>query len=275
MDEVKQLRRRWEDLAQLDPMWAIASDPEKQYGKWDHVDFFETGRAEVQEILDLVEGLGIEISRGVALDFGCGIGRLTQALGEQFEICYGIDISATMIRLAREYNLLGERCRYIVNESADLNILGDSSIDFIYTAEVLQHVDTSLMERYLIEFVRVIKTSGAIVFHIPIGRRVHDSNASRLRSLPKYHPERVSNKIRSMLLADPDARFYGLSSLSIPKQWLYSRCGLAPRMEMNYLPEERILDLMDGLGMKVVHVVRENYRLESDMVNALFVVTSA
>jgi hypothetical protein len=33
MKALKQIEQDWEDLAHIDPMWAIASDPARQYGK--------------------------------------------------------------------------------------------------------------------------------------------------------------------------------------------------------------------------------------------------
>ena len=40
----------------------------------------------------------LSVRRSRSLDFGCGIGRLTQAMAEFFEVCDGVDISPTMIR---------------------------------------------------------------------------------------------------------------------------------------------------------------------------------
>ena len=42
--------------------------------------------------------------RDRALDFGCGVGRLTRALGTRFESALGVDISAGMIEQARRLN---------------------------------------------------------------------------------------------------------------------------------------------------------------------------
>ena len=44
---------------------------------------------------------GSPAARRSALDFGCGIGRLSQALAEHFDQVYGVDISPKMIELAR------------------------------------------------------------------------------------------------------------------------------------------------------------------------------
>ena len=43
-------------------------------------------------------------ARDRALDFGCGVGRLTRALGDRFDAVVGVDISAGMVEQARRLN---------------------------------------------------------------------------------------------------------------------------------------------------------------------------
>jgi 2-polyprenyl-3-methyl-5-hydroxy-6-metoxy-1,4-benzoquinol methylase len=118
--KLNSLKKDWDDLAKIDPLWAIASDDTKSHGKWNPDEFFETGKNRVQKFFNIVNGSGVTFVPGTALDFGCGIGRLTQALAEKVDICYGIDISREMIDLARKNNRYGDRCKYILNERDDL-----------------------------------------------------------------------------------------------------------------------------------------------------------
>ena len=64
-------------------------------------EFFATGEAEFAHVSRVAETLGRPGRRGRALDFGCGVGRLTRALGERFESAIGVDISAGMVEQAR------------------------------------------------------------------------------------------------------------------------------------------------------------------------------
>ena len=92
-------QREWEDLACLDPLWGILSAPSKQFGKWDMVEFFASGNAEIEKLM-----MSCALSRGdngKVLDFGCGVGRLSKALVPYFGQVYGVDISAEMVKLAR------------------------------------------------------------------------------------------------------------------------------------------------------------------------------
>ena len=42
-------RQDWEELAQVDPCWAILSDPNRKFGAWDVEEFFRTGEIEFAE----------------------------------------------------------------------------------------------------------------------------------------------------------------------------------------------------------------------------------
>ena len=86
------------------PPRAILTEPDKRHGGWDVEEFFASGRAEVDEAIGRLGALGLRPRRGRALDFGCGVGRLTQALAWHFDECVGVDIAPSMVEHARRYN---------------------------------------------------------------------------------------------------------------------------------------------------------------------------
>src|SRR5690606_32735946 len=94
-------RRQWEALGASDPYWAVLTDPTKRHGKWDKEEFFRTGAREIDGALSRAAAFGMPIRSGIALDYGCGVGRLTRALAERFERVIGVDISAAMLAQAR------------------------------------------------------------------------------------------------------------------------------------------------------------------------------
>jgi SAM-dependent methyltransferase len=156
--------RIWEAWAQADPLWAILSDPSRKGRKWNPREFFASGVHDVDQVLEQLEARSIRPRRGRALDFGCGVGRLSQALGARFDRCDGVDISETMITLARDFNQHGDRCRYHVNKASDLSQFADASFDFVFSMIVLQHNPPELAERYISEFLRVLSPGGVAVF---------------------------------------------------------------------------------------------------------------
>jgi SAM-dependent methyltransferase len=155
--------RDWEDLAHVDPFFAILTTKGKEFGKWDQDEFFSTGQAVIDP---LMESCGLSLGdNGRALDFGCGAGRLSRTLRRYFGEVYGVDISEEMVRLAKR---LTPSCNFVVNRSDDLKVFSDDYFDFIYSNIVLQHQPTKEMARaYIREFIRVVKPTGTIVFQIP------------------------------------------------------------------------------------------------------------
>src|SRR5215471_866968 len=173
-DEARHGRDFWERHAQHDPLWAILSDPTKKGRKWPLAEFFETGEREISVALHTVAACGLTINRRTALDFGCGVGRLTQALARHFDSAVGVDISPTMIRLAEKLNHDQERVRYVANARDDIRIFDANTFDFIYSEKVLQHVAPASTCRYLPEFVRTLRRGGVLVFQLPSHQRPVD-----------------------------------------------------------------------------------------------------
>lgn len=162
--DFSQQQRVWEEWAQADPLWAILSEPDYKGGNWDLTEFFATGEHNIQIVMDELAQRGLSPATRRCLDFGCGVGRLTQALAGRFERCDGVDISETMVELARQYNKHGDRCQYHVNVEPDLALFDSESFDFIYSTIVLQHNPPDNAERYIQEFCRLLAPAGIAVF---------------------------------------------------------------------------------------------------------------
>ena len=96
--ELAEVQKHWDALERTDPLWAILTEPSKRYGGWDLAEFFASGERAVAEVMREVDALGrLPLSRRRrALDFGCGVGRLTQALCHYFGSCDGVDIAPSM-----------------------------------------------------------------------------------------------------------------------------------------------------------------------------------
>jgi ubiquinone/menaquinone biosynthesis C-methylase UbiE len=271
--QIRKLQADWNDLAQIDPLWAISSIPERSHGRWDLQEFMETGRQHIRQMLQIIGDTGLSLPRGRVLDFGCGIGRLTQALAEEFEFCYGVDISPSMIEMAQLFNRFGKRCTYILNPYSDLHIFEGNFFDFVYTYIVLQHMPPELMKQYIREFVRVLKPNGVLMFQVPVQRLCQDEKTIALRRLPRYHPRRVANKVRGILLGhDAATRYYRLRRLGFSKKWLYERFGFRPEIQMHCLAEPEVDQILKSLGTTIMHVVRHQ---EGQVLSATYVVTKA
>jgi SAM-dependent methyltransferase len=172
---MKGQQRDWNELAELDPFWAVLSDPNQQYGRWDEEAFFVAGEREIKHVLGKLSEAGVEVRTGVALDFGCGLGRLSRALSRSFNEVVGVDISPEMVRRAGMLNE-GRPIRFLVNATSKLPF-ENGSFDFVYTSNVLQHLPSreNVIE-YLREFTRVLKKEGVLAvqapFRVPLRNRL-------------------------------------------------------------------------------------------------------
>jgi SAM-dependent methyltransferase len=170
------LRGEWTRLGEQDPLWAVFVAPGTRGGKWDVDAFFALGRREVDGALGELAGLGLTPGRTRALDFGCGVGRLSQALADHVDEVIGLDIAPSMLAKARELDQRlhrsGGRIRFVLNETPDLSLIETGSVDVVFSSLVLQHLPPGLARRYLREFVRVLAPAGVAIFQVASGPRL-------------------------------------------------------------------------------------------------------
>ena len=227
-------KQDWEELGDLDPLWAILSDPNKKYGKWDLDEFFATGETEIGGLMKKASAWELPKERVRALDFGCGAGRLTRALGQRFEECYGIDISESMIAHAKKLNSDVSGCRFEVNDKPHLQRFETDTLDLVYTRLVLQHIpQKDIIEAYIRDFVRILKPGGLLFFQLP----------SRIPFRKKLQPRRRAYSF--------------LKALGCSESFLYNRLGLFP-MFMNAIPSEEIQALIQSSGGRILHVENDD-----------------
>ena len=129
--DLGELQRHWDAFGRQDPFWAILSHPAHRGNRWPLEEFFETGQVEVAAVMAEAARHGLPHAKRRALDFGCGAGRLTQAMADHFDAALGIDVAPSMIALAREHNRHGNRCAYEVNDRPDLSRWPDASFDLV------------------------------------------------------------------------------------------------------------------------------------------------
>lgn len=83
--DLSELRRHWDEFGRRDPLWAILTLEDARRGRWDERAFFATGEVEVAGLIKNLDALSLPLARRRALDFGCGVGRITTALCRYFE----------------------------------------------------------------------------------------------------------------------------------------------------------------------------------------------
>ena len=101
------------------------------------------------------------------VDFGCGSGANSIHLALRGAALAGLDISESLIRLARERlaaNGVQRTARFIVGSAHDTPF-ADSSIDVVFGIAILHHLDLQLVAR---EVHRILKPGGRAIFQEPV-----------------------------------------------------------------------------------------------------------
>lgn len=160
---VDRLARDWEMFGRTDPLWAVNTEVWTKGCRWDEAEFFETGRVEVAEVLQLAQ----PPAGGRCLDFGCGVGRLTIPLAEHFAEVVGVDIAPSMLEQAKRYSKDLDNISYVLNQAEDLASFADGSFDFVNASIVFQHMPPVLIVGYLREFARILSPGGMAAFTLP------------------------------------------------------------------------------------------------------------
>lgn len=206
-------------------MWAVASNRDH----WSEEEFFSTGSAEIDDTMAYLDRLGRELPRRLAMDFGCGVGRLTRALADHFEEAVGIDIAPSMVAAAKELNRDREGITFVVNEDVNLSSFDTGTFDLVYSNITLQHMKPELAAGYIESFLRVVSEKGLILFQLPSA------------------PLPGATGVRGRLAR---ARERGLrKSLRALTRRLSQ-----PTMEMNCIPRGDVVALLERAGGEVLDV---------------------
>lgn len=228
--EFARLRQVWETLGAEDPLWAVASLPEKRGGRWDVTEFLATGTKEVKRLHAVLQRAPEAPPRfRRVLDFGCGVGRLTLAWKAYAEHVVGVDISEPMLKRARL--LAGEQSgiTYVLNRAQDLAAFGTGTFDLCFSHICLQHMPWSIAQSYLREFSRLAEPGGWVLFQLPSRRLIPPGGAAFRQRLVDSLP-------------------FGLDR--VYRRW---RHGSSTVFEMHYTPREQVTDVLTAAGLKVLH----------------------
>jgi ubiquinone/menaquinone biosynthesis C-methylase UbiE len=228
--DISSVEYNWEKLAQDDPLWSILTVEEKKGRRWDIEEFLATGIKDVANITSRCTELGLEFSGHKAMDFGCGIGRLSSAMLGYVDKVVGVDISTSMIDLGRKIHA-GKPIEFVLNKKDDLDQFSDSEFDLVFTLITLQHMPPEFEEKYILEFLRILRPGGLLIFQLP-GR--------------SFTPE-------SMLA--PKGPLRRAIAKLLPGHFLERYRHFresAPRMDMFGMPPEKIEGLMTDNGAQLV-----------------------
>lgn len=221
----------WQEIAREDPEWAVLSLPQGKHGAWEPSSLRRTGEEAVARLLEFAERDVEAIATALAVDVGCGVGRLTAALADRFDRVVGIDVTPAMLDAARDR--LGDR-RNVQLVQADVARelpVEAAGADVVISERVLQHLPPNDVVAHVQGLVGLLRPGGVAILQVPI----------RLPWRVRLEPRRRAYQL---------GRRIGLSP-----RLLYWRLGLHP-MPMHVVP---VADVVAAVGERgrVVRVHRQ------------------
>jgi len=155
----------WDVFARHQPYYHILSHPHMlSPGTAERLEFWASGERDIAS-LQAFAGVGFE--KGVGVDVGCGLGRLTRAMRVLTSHQIGLDISAEMLSQAREANraFSSMEFRQIIEDYWPIET---GSCVLVISLFVLQHMSSlDLMEHSIHEMGRILVSGGKALFNVP------------------------------------------------------------------------------------------------------------
>jgi SAM-dependent methyltransferase len=137
---------------------------------WNDQDFFASGEGTVAEQIlndpwNVCQGKPPAEMR--VLEIGCGAGRVTRALANQFGEVHAVDVSGEMVRQA-ELALQDRPNAFVYqNNGKDLTVVPALPFDFAFSSIVFQHIPSrEIIENYVREVHRLLRPGALFKFQV-------------------------------------------------------------------------------------------------------------
>lgn len=168
---LEETAKTWSRFGDEAPHWSVLTND--QYTP-DNIEanidaFYQSGVHGLDRVLNTLKRAGLK-SEGFeqALDFGCGVGRLSMPLAELSERVTSMDISSGHLKLAQERaEATGvENIDFVhLRDLRDLD--GISGYDFILSLIVLQHNPPPIMAYAFSRLLRALRPGGVAIIQMP------------------------------------------------------------------------------------------------------------
>jgi SAM-dependent methyltransferase len=169
---MKSTDQEWEKYGARDPYFGVLNSEKFQAERLNDVsrqEFFATGDAHITHVLTQIrEFIDPQFDPQVALDFGCGVGRLIIPLAQKVPEVVGVDISESMLAEAQKncqkYGLTN--IKYLKSDDALSNIQ-NQSFSLIHSYIVLQHIIPKRGELIIARLLDHLEPGGVAALHMP------------------------------------------------------------------------------------------------------------
>jgi ubiquinone/menaquinone biosynthesis C-methylase UbiE len=157
----------WQAWGDKDPLFGVIPQPGRERDgsrPWTDQDFYETGRADWEELAARWRRYGL--SPESCVEIGCGAGRLTRFIADTFSTVHGVDVAEGMIAYARQHMPMNVELH--VTNGVALPV-PDESITGVFSVIVFLHFDRAEhAAAYFREMARILKPGGTIMIQLPL-----------------------------------------------------------------------------------------------------------
>lgn len=182
------MREEWDDCAHGDWrhfIWAEAADSEESFrisGERDYRRYVGRFLADLQ----------IDPAKLVALEIGCGAGRVSEFFARDFRGVVALDVSKGMLKIGKS-RVPTKNVLWLCNDGLGLRSIAGNALDFIFSLGVFQQIpDARTIADYVEEGGRVLKPGGWFVFqvmnhpHLSIGPWTVSAFVSSRYHVPRF-----------------------------------------------------------------------------------------
>lgn len=166
----ERVTKQWNSLGESLPHWSVlTNDKYKNPTNTLIQEFYLEGDAELSKILNVMHRLGFDLqSYSTCIEYGCGLGRVTNSLSTLFEQVYAYDISSPHLKIAKKESTIRSSGSISYRHITSLQQLSTfPEVDFFYTRYVLQHNPPPLMLIILDTLMKSLKTKGIGFLQVP------------------------------------------------------------------------------------------------------------
>src|SRR5947208_7154321 len=166
--QLLRMRRDWERRAKENARHYVVTGQVQ----WSDAEFYQSGQVTLdEEILNDLTNIcqGRSAKEMKVLEIGCGAGRVTRAFAGFFGEVYAVDISAEMVRQARQAVAGFPNAHVFRNNGKDLSVVREKwwhrfglgepmQLDFAFSFLVFQHIPSkTIIESYVREVHRLLR----------------------------------------------------------------------------------------------------------------------
>lgn len=217
----RHIQSTWQHLGETEPHWSVLTHDVYLQAQLSQSEFYASGRIEAERLIKTLERNRLDPADfTTCLEYGCGLGRVTEWLARRFTRVTGCDISASHLQLA-ERHLQEQKLDNVdllqIRQPEDLFKL--PQVDLIFSIIVLQHNPPPLIALTLKQLVASLNPGGVAMFQLPT---------------------------------------YSMSYRFRLQDYLKNRVG-SQKMEMHIFPQHRVLDIVYAGGARVIEILEDDH----------------